>query len=73
MTSGPPRFERLEADDLEGILDAALLFLFVRRIEVVAARYLVIEQGEVPVQRFFVELLLVQSPSELVERELVVL
>ena len=62
-----------QADDLERIRDPALLFLFVRRVEVVAGRDLVVEQREVLVQRFFVELLLVERPAELVERELVVL
>ena len=62
-----------QADDLKGVLDAPLLGLGVLRIEVIAALDLVVEEGEVPLQSLWVELLLVQRPSQLVERGLVVL
>ena len=60
------------ADDPISIGDAAFVFLRVRLIEVVTDRYLVVEQGHVLVQGLLVELLLVERPPELVERELVV-
>ncbi len=62
-----------QADDLEGVIDAPLLRLRVRGVKVVAALDLVVEQRKVAVQGLFVELLLVQRPSQLVEGELVVL
>src|SRR6202021_1652736 len=61
-----------QADDLEGILDAPLLGLGMLRIEVIAALDLVVEECEEAGQSLLVELLLVQRPSQLVERELVV-
>ena len=69
---GTAEIREAQADDLEGVLDAPLLGLGVLRIEVVAALDLVVEEGEVAVQSLVVELLLVQRPSQLVERELVV-
>ena len=51
---------------------AAFVVLLVRLIEVVADRHLVIEEGHVLVQRLLVELLLVERPPELVERQLVI-
>src|SRR6201988_395577 len=62
-----------QGDDLERILDTALLSLGVLRIEVVAALDLVVEEREVPPKSLRIQLLLVQCPSELVERGLVVL
>ena len=70
---GPADIREAQADDLKGILDAPLLGVGVLRIEVIAALDLVVEEREVPLQSLLVELLLVQRPSQLVERELVVL
>ena len=68
----PAEVAEAQADDSEGIGDAAIVVLIVRLIEVVTDRYLVVEQGHVLLQSLLVELLLVERPSELVESELVV-
>ena len=69
---GSTEIRETETRDLEGVLDSTLLGGLVLRIEVVAARYLVVEQREILVQGLLVKVLLVQRPAELVERELVV-
>src|SRR5207302_8331006 len=67
----PAEVAEAQADDSEGIRDAAIVVLIVRLIEVVTDRYFVIEQGDVLLQGLLVELLLVERPPELVERQLV--
>ena len=69
---GSAEIREAQADDAERVGDAALIAFFMSRIEVVADRHLVIEQRDVLVQRLVVELLFVERPSELVQRELVV-
>src|SRR5260370_1567661 len=70
---GAAEIREAQADDLEGIIDTPLLRLRVRGVEDIAGLDLVVEQRKVAVQGLFVELLLVQRPSQLVEGELVVL
>src|SRR5207244_4707624 len=60
-----------QADDSKGIGDATIVLLLVRLIEVVADRYLVVEQRHVLLQGLLVQILLVERPAELVESELV--
>ena len=68
---GSAEVRETQAHHLQRIVDPLRLFLFVLRVEVVAGRDFVVEQREVLVQRLFVELLLVQRPAELVERQFV--
>ncbi len=68
----PAEVAEAQADDSKGIGDAALVFLFVRLIEAVTDRHLVVEQRHVLLQGLFVQILLVERPPELVEAEFVV-
>src|SRR5689334_2186448 len=67
----PAEVAEAQADHSECIRDTAIAVLIMFLIEVVADRYLVVEQGNILLQSLLVEILLVESPSELVESELV--
>src|SRR6266705_6867956 len=69
----PAEVAEAQTDDSKGIGDATLVVLFVRLIEVVTDRYLVVEQRHVLLQGLLVKILLVERPPELVESELVIL
>ena len=69
---GPAKVAEAQADDPKSIGDAAFVLFLVLLIEVVAGRYLIIEQRHVLLQGFLVEILLVERPPELVESEFVV-
>src|SRR5215471_19888350 len=67
----PAEVAEAQADHSERIRDAAIVVLIMSLIEVVADRYLVIEQGNIPLQSLLVEFLLVERPSDLIESQLV--
>ena len=69
---GAAEVREAQADDVKRVRDAPLVVFLVLLVEVVADGDLVIEQRHVSVQRFLVELLLVESPAELVQGQLVV-
>ncbi len=60
-----------QTQDAESVGDASTRIFVFGLSEVVSGRDLVVEQRDVLVQRLFVQLLLVERPAELVERELV--
>src|SRR5260370_35738520 len=67
----PAEVAEAQADHSERIRDTAIIILIMRLIEVVTDRYLVVEQGNILSQGLLVEVLLVERPSEFIERELV--
>src|SRR5262250_386160 len=67
----PAEVAEAQADHSERIRDTAIVFLIVRLIEVVTDGYLVVEQGNILLQSLFVEFLLVERPSELIESQFV--
>ncbi len=69
---GPAEVGEAEAYDPERVRDPPLFVFRVLLLEVVARGNLVIEQRHEPMLRLVVEILLVERPAELVERELVV-
>src|SRR5262249_82466 len=69
---GPAEVTEAQADDAIGIGNASFVFFLVLLIEVITRRHFVIEQGHVVVQGLFVQVLLVERPAKLVERELIV-
>src|SRR5215467_6028853 len=70
---GSAEVAEAEADHSERVRDTAIAVLIMRLIEVVADRYLVVEQGNIFLQGFLVEFLLVERPAQLIESELVIL
>src|SRR5215467_12247273 len=69
----PSEVAEAQADHSERIRDTAIVFLIMRLIEVVTDGYLVVEHGNVLLQSFFVEFLLVERPSELIESQFIIL
>src|SRR5207244_2620430 len=67
----PAEVAEAQADHSERIRDTAIIVLIMRLIEVVTDRYLVVEQGNILSQGLLEEVLLVERPSEFIERELV--
>src|SRR5215472_12318675 len=67
---GPAEVAEAQADHSERIRDTAIVVLIVSLIEVVTDRYLVVEQGNIPLQSLLVEFLLVERPSDLIESQL---
>ena len=67
----PAEVAEAQTDHSERIRDTAIIVLIMRLIEVVTDRYLVVEQGNILSQGLLVEVLLVERPSEFIERELV--
>src|SRR5260370_478176 len=67
----PAEVAEAQADHSERIRDTAIAVLIMLVIELVTDRYLVVEQGNIPLPSVLVEFLLVERPSELIESELV--
>src|SRR5215475_4311675 len=67
----PAEVAEAQADHSERVRDTAIVFLIMRLIEVVTDGYLVVEQGNIPLQSLFVEFLLVESPSKLIESQFI--
>src|SRR5499425_710217 len=66
----PAEVAEAQADHSERIRDTAIVVLIMLLIEVVTDRYLVVEQGNIPLQSLLVEFLLVERPSDLIESQL---
>src|SRR5260221_198968 len=66
----PAEVAEAQADYSERIRDTAIAILIMFLIEVVTDRYLVVEQGNILLQSLLVDVLLVESQSELIESEL---